>query len=98
MKMEPVTVVQVDFNVPARVEGENEIHRAFCAELDATELQVGDIVLAVTEVPGDGFVGRVHEAPVARGKRMDPHTGRPTQVFRLMVTPVDLSALGTIEP
>lgn len=91
MKMEPMTVVQVDLNVPPRVEGENEIHRAFCAELDATELRVGDIVLAVTEVPGEGFVGRVHEAPVARGKRLDPHTGQSVQAFRLMVTPADLT-------
>lgn len=100
-KMEPITVVQVDFNVPADVDEQGEeFWKAFCDRLDAEGpgvLQVDELVLAVTETPGEGFVARVVSSPVARGKMLDPHTGEAKQVYRVLITPVDISALRTVK-
>ncbi len=90
-----LSVVGVDYNVRPVVENEIEMWRASCSEFDALhdQVPVGTIVLAVTAAEEEGFVARVVEPPVARGKRLDARTGQPAQVYRLIVTPVDISAL-----
>lgn len=86
-------VVSVNFNLPATIVDDNEVWRAACDELEASALQVGDMVLAVTEEPRQGFLARVVEAPVARGRRLDPHTGQSAQAYRVLVTRVGLAPL-----
>lgn len=86
-------VVEVDYNVrPTLVEGV-EVHRAHCKEFWAltSPLKPGNIVFASADE--EGFVAKVLEAPVARGKRLDPFTGEATQAYRVLVTPIDITAL-----
>lgn len=93
MTFTSLSAVWVDYNRPSAQVNGKEVWVASCDSVEATALQVGELVLAVTEVPGEGFVARVAEAPVARGRRLDPHTGQAAQAYRLLVSPVDLAPL-----
>jgi hypothetical protein len=86
-----LTVVGVDFNRRPEVIDGAEVWKAKCTRLDAEgsgALKVGELVLAVAEVPGDGFVAQVYAEAYEHGKSVNPATGQPEAYYRVPVTPV----------
>lgn len=89
-----LNVVRVDFNRRPDVIDGVEVWKASCHRLDAvgpTALKVDDLVLAVTEMYGDGFVAKVYQEPYEHGKSVNPQTGQPEPFYRVPVTPVDIT-------